>query len=70
MANKLKTHVQRWNKWRKSNRNGRIYQTLVLLGIYKSQTFMLTLTAEEEQAFYQGLLDALNQHDERSAYDN
>ena len=44
-------HIKRWNKWRKHNCNGRFHKLLVLLGMRKSPTFILTLT-DEEEAYY------------------
>lgn len=31
--------IERWNIWRKRNRNSRIYKVMVLLGLIDSPTF-------------------------------
>lgn len=40
-------HIRRWNIWRKRNLNGRFYKFLVLVGVTKSPTMVLTLLPEE-----------------------
>lgn len=44
---KIITYIRRWNKWRKYNLNSRTYKMLVLLGIIKSPTMLLTILPEE-----------------------
>lgn len=36
---RMAKHIKEWNKWRKSNTNGRFYKFLVLIKIAKSPTF-------------------------------
>ncbi len=39
---RIANRVKRWNKWRKGNRNSKFYKFLVLIGIAKSSTYILT----------------------------
>lgn len=62
---KLVRHIKRWNKWRKGSMNSKFYKFLVLLGLYKSPTFALMLTDEEEEAIHKAFMDVLDQRVER-----
>ena len=42
-------HIRRWNVWRKRNLNGRFYKFLVLVGVTKSPTMLLTCLPEERE---------------------
>lgn len=42
-------HIRRWNIWRKRNLNGRFYKFLVLVGVTKSPTMLLTYLPEERE---------------------
>lgn len=57
---KIITHIQRWNKWRKSNLNHPVYQFFVLIGLFKSPTLPLVLLDDEKdallEAFQKGLI--------------
>lgn len=46
---KLVDHIQRWNKWRKHNTNGRLHHILVLTGLFHSPTLGLFLSNREER---------------------
>ena len=45
--NKLKRHIERWNLWRRLDRNCRFHHFLVLLGLVNSPTFDNTLLPDE-----------------------
>ena len=49
MFRKNRNHIERWNKRRKYNTNGRLHHILVLLGWVHSPTFEFTLTDDEER---------------------
>lgn len=51
--------LKRWNKWRTHNLNSKLYQLLVLFGFIHSPTLDCTLTDEEEEAYHQRLLGAV-----------
>lgn len=36
---KIKTHFQKWNRWRKCNGNSKFYQFLVLIKAARSESF-------------------------------
>lgn len=61
---RLKRRLKRWNKWRKYSKDNAIHKLLVLLGIRKSLTFILTLTDEEEALYgndsYLSLIASVN----------
>ena len=44
-------HIRRWNIWRRNNCNGRWHKFLVLLGLRRSPTFVLTFLPEETEEF-------------------
>lgn len=46
----LRTHVKRWNKWRKRNTNSKFHKFMVLIGLHNSPTMAYILTDEEAQA--------------------
>lgn len=60
--------LRRWNKWRKHNLNSKLYQLLVLFGFIHSATFYCTLTDEEEEAWHQRLLDAVQKGGKDGCY--
>jgi len=53
-------HIKRWNRWRKSNGNSRLYKLMVLFGIVKSPTFCLAWSDKETKSFYKGFMEGLN----------
>lgn len=62
---RLKRHFKKWLEWRQSNRNSKLHQLLVLLGLIQSPTFILFWTKEERAAFIKGFNDALEEYDKR-----
>lgn len=56
-------HIKRWNKWRKHNRNSKLHKLLVLLGLRKSPTFILTFTDEEEEAIHKAFWEGVENND-------
>lgn len=42
-------HFKHWNRWRKLNLNGPVYQILVLLGLAVSPTFELSKGIYDEK---------------------
>ena len=54
-------HIRRWNIWRKRNLNGRFYKFLVLVGVTKSPTMLLTCLPEERE-----LLDPFKELERRN----
>ena len=39
MSKEFKKHLKKWNRWRKSNLNGKIHKLLVLIKVVNSPTF-------------------------------
>lgn len=55
--NKIKTHVQQWNRWRKINTNSTFHHVLVLIKLKSSPTFESFKRTEE---LYAGFLKGIN----------
>lgn len=55
LITKVKTHIIRWNKWRKRCTNGWFHKFLVLVGLRKSPTMMFVLTDKEIEALIEGI---------------
>ena len=49
---RLIKHIKRWNKWRKGSLNSWWWKFLVLIGIGKLPTFVLTLTDDEADGIF------------------
>ena len=62
---RLKRHVKKWLEWRQNNRNSKLHQFLVLLGLKQSPTFILFWTKEDREAFIKGFNDTLEEYDKR-----
>ena len=48
------THYAKWKEWKRSNRNTKLYQVLVLLKVIVSPTFEMFVTSEELKAIKEG----------------
>lgn len=57
-------HIERWNKWRKRNRNSKLHKLLVLLKLAHSPTFKFTFT-DEEEAVYKAFWEGVEKDDRR-----
>lgn len=50
-------HIRRWTVWRKMSMNGPFYKFLVLIGLVKSPSFVLTLLPEDRKNIEEALTE-------------
>lgn len=55
LISNVRSHVRRWNKWRKNCTNGWFHKFLVLVGLRVSPTMTLMLDDEEVDALTKGI---------------
>jgi len=61
-----KTRYEIWNEWRKTNKNGKWHQILVLLGIRKSFSFEVLTPMKMVMNMLENLMNEMGDHYESS----